>query len=166
VLATRVPRTSWVGATFLIASLGALLLSLLMGPGLAVGYGLGMGEWDRVAGQLGGQLTTCTAYFSSPLLPSRSPAFCRAGPSWPGGRGVRLLPGHSGRDAATAGLGRRHLAVLALAGASGRELQLPPAVAELVLAAALVLLGLWGHRRRDVGAGWLPAPLVKTDRAT
>ena len=42
----------------------------------------------------------------------------------------------------------------------------PPAVAELVLAAALVLLGLWGHRRRDVGAGWLPAPLVKTDHAT
>jgi hypothetical protein len=39
VLATRVPRTSWVGATFLIASLGALLLSLLMGLGLAVGYG-------------------------------------------------------------------------------------------------------------------------------
>jgi ABC-2 type transport system permease protein len=27
VLATRVPRTSWVGATFLVVSLGALLMS-------------------------------------------------------------------------------------------------------------------------------------------
>lgn len=46
-----------MGATFLVASIGALVLSLLMGIGLAIGYGLGMGEWDRVAGQLGGQLS-------------------------------------------------------------------------------------------------------------
>jgi ABC-2 type transport system permease protein len=154
VLATRVRRTSWVGATVLVAGLGALVLSLLMGLGLALGYGLGMGEWDRLAGQLGGQLS---------YLP-----------------GVLLVAAVA---VAITGL-RPHWSLLAWAGVAfvffqvmlGETLRLPdwvdgispfwhlpglpvetfdplPAVAELVLAAALVLLGLWGYRSRDVAAG-------------
>jgi len=154
VLATRVRRTSWVGATFLVASLGALLLSLLMGLGLATGYGLGMGEWDRPASHLGGQLS----YLPGVLLVA-AVAVAIAG----------LLPRWS--LLAWAGVAFVFFQVML-----GETLRLPdwvdgispfwhlpglpvetfdplPAVAELVLAAALVLLGLWGYRRRDVAAG-------------
>ena len=127
VLATRVRRTSWVGATVLVAGLGALVLSLLMGLGLAVGYGLGMGEWDQLAGQLGGQLS----YLPGVLLVA-AVAVAIAGllPRWSllawAVVAFVVLPGHARRDAAAAGLGRRDLAVLAPAGASGRDLR-PPA---------------------------------------
>jgi ABC-2 type transport system permease protein len=154
VLATRVRRTSWVGAVCLVAGLGALVLSLLMGLGLAIGYALGMGDWGRVADQLGGQLS---------YLP-----------------GVLLV---AAAAVAVAGLAPRW-SMLAWAGVAfvffqvmlGETLRLPdwidgispfwhlpelpvetfdpiPAFAEIVLAAALVLLGMWGYRRRDVAAG-------------
>jgi len=154
VLATRVRRTSWVGATFLVASLGALLLSLLMGLGLAVGYGLGTGEWDRLAGHLGGQLSYLPGVL---LIAAVAVAIAGLLPRW------SLL--------AWAGVAFVFFQVIL-----GETLRLPdwvdaispfwhlpglpvesfdplPAVAELVLAAALVLLGLWGYRRRDVAAG-------------
>jgi ABC-2 type transport system permease protein len=151
VLATQVSRTTWVAATVLIAGLGALLLSLLMGLGLAIGYGLGMGEWDRLAGQLGGQLS----YLPGVLLVT-AVAVAIAG----------LLP-------RLTMLAWAAVAFVVFQVMLGETLQLPdwvdgispfwhlpglptenfdptPAVTELVLAAALVLLGLWGYRRRDV----------------
>ena len=154
VLATRVRRTSWVGATLLVAGLGALVLSLLMGLGLAIGYGLGMGEWDRSAGHLGGQLSYLPGVL---LLAAVTVAIAGLLPRW------SLL--------AWAGV-----AVVLIQVMLSEALRLPdwvdgispfwhlpglpvetfdplPAVAELVLAAALVLLGLWGYRRRDVAAG-------------
>jgi ABC-2 type transport system permease protein len=53
VLATRVRRSSWLGATVLVAGSGALVLSVLMGLGLALGYGLTSGEWNDVASHVG-----------------------------------------------------------------------------------------------------------------
>lgn len=154
VLATRVRRTTWVGATVLVAGLGALLLSLLMGLGLALGYGLGMGRWDRLAGHLGGQLSYLPGVL---LLAAVAVAIAGLLPRW------SLL--------AWAGVAFIFFQVML-----GETLRLPdwvdgispfwhlprfpvetfdplPAVAELVLAAALVLLGLWGYQRRDVAAG-------------
>jgi ABC-2 type transport system permease protein len=154
VLATSVRRSSWVGATSLVAGLGALALSLLMGAGLAIGYGVGMGEWDRFAGQLGGQLS----YLPGVLLVA-AVAVAIAG----------LLPRWS--MLAWAGVAFVFFQVML-----GETLRLPdwidsvspfwhlpalptesfdpvPAVAELVVAAALVLVGLWGYRRRDIAAG-------------
>ena len=151
VLATQVSRTTWVAATVLIAGLGALLLSLLMGLGIAIGYGLGMGEWDRLAGQLGGQLS----YLPGVLLVT-AVAVAIAG----------LLP-------RLTMLAWAAVAFVVFQVMLSETLQLPdwvdgispfwhlpglptenfdpmPAVTELVLAAALVLLGLWGYRRRDV----------------
>jgi ABC-2 type transport system permease protein len=154
VLATRVRRSSWFAATVVVAALGALVLSVLMGLGLAVGYALGTGEWDQVAGQVGGQLS---------YLP-----------------GVLVVAAVA---VAVVGL-RPHWSLLAWGGVAfvffqvmlGETLRLPdwvdsvspfwhlpglpvqafdplPAVAELVLAGGLVALGLWGFRRRDVAAG-------------
>ena len=55
VLATPVSRTGWMAATTAVALIAAAKLTVLMGLGLAVGYGLGSGEWDQVLPQLGGQ---------------------------------------------------------------------------------------------------------------
>jgi len=152
-LATTVSRVSWVGATVVVAALGALLLSLLMGLGLAIGYGLGMGEWDRLGNQVAGQLS-----FLPAVLVTAAVAVAIAG----------LLPRWS--LLAWAGVAFVFLQVML-----GETLRLPgwidgispfthlprlpvetfhpaPAVIEVVLAAGLVLLGLWGYRRRDVGA--------------
>ena len=154
VLATRISRTTWVGATCLVAGLGALLLSLLMGLGLAVGYGMAMGEWDRLVGQLGGQLSYLPGVL---LIAAVAVAIAGLLPRW------SLL--------AWAGVAFIFFQVML-----GETLRLPdwvdaispfwhlsglpvetfnplPAVTELVLAAALVLLGLWGYRRRDLAAG-------------
>jgi len=154
VLATQVSRSSWVGATLVVAVVGALLLSLLMGLGFATGYGVGMGEWDRLAGQLGGQLSLLPA-----VLLVAAVAVAIAG----------LLPGWS--LLAWVGVAFVFFQVML-----GDTLRLPDwidgmspfwhlprlpvetfeplaAVAEIVLAAALMLLGIWGYRRRDIASG-------------
>lgn len=154
VLATPVTRTAWVGAAVLVSSLGALLLSLLMGLGLAIGYGLGMGEWDQFAGQVGGQLSYVPGVF---VVAATAVAVAGLFPRW------SLL--------AWSGVAFVFFQVML-----GETLRLPdwldgispfwhlpklpietfgplPAIAEVVLAAALVLLGLWAYRRRDVATG-------------
>lgn len=153
VLATRVRRTTWVGGTVLVTGLGAVLLMLLMGVGVGVGYGLGMGEWGSFASQLGGQLSYLPAVL---LVAAVSVAITGLLPRW------SLL--------AWAAVAFGMFQVLL-----GEALRLPgwidaispfwhlpgvpvesfdplPALIELVLAAAVVLLGLWGYRRRDVSA--------------
>lgn len=154
VLATPVRRTSWVGATLLVAGLGALALSLLMGLGLALGYGLGMGEWDRAGGQLGGQLS----YLPGVLLVA-AVAVAIAGllPRW------TLLAWAAVALVFFQAMLSETLRLPDWVDASSPFWHLPglpvedfdavPAAAELVLAAALVLLGLRGYRRRDVAAG-------------
>jgi ABC-2 type transport system permease protein len=154
VLATPVRRTSWVGATVAVAGLGVLALSLAMGLGLAVGYALGMGEWDQLASQLAAQLS-----YAPGVLLVAAVAIALPG----------LLPRWSG-------LAWAGVAFVAFQVMLGETLRLPdwvdaispfwhlpqlpvetfdpvPAAAEFALATVLVLLSLWGHRRRDITAG-------------
>ena len=151
VLATRIRRSSWLAATIAVAGLGALALSVLMGLGLAVGYALGMGEWDRLTEQVGGQLSYLPGVV---LVAAFAVAITGLWPRW------SIL--------AWAGVAFVFLQVVL-----GETLRLPdwleslspfwhlpevpvqgfdavPAVAELLLAAALVVLGRWGFQRRDV----------------
>lgn len=154
VLATAVTRTAWAGAAVVVAALGVLVLSLLMGLGLALGYAVGMGEWDQVAGQLAAQLS----YVPGVLL------VAAVAVALPG-----LVPRWSG-------LAWAAVAFVFFQVLLGEILRLPdwvdaispfwhlpqvpvesfdpvPAAVQLALAAALVLLGLWGHRRRDLTVG-------------
>jgi ABC-2 type transport system permease protein len=151
VLATRVRRGSWVGATVVVAGLGSVVVMLSMSLGLALGYGLGMGTWDQVVNHLAGQLSYLPAVL---LVAALAVAI------------MGLLPGASL-------LAWAAVAFVAFQVMLGETLRLPswidaispfwhlpglpveefrllPAVAELVLAAALVLLGLWGYQRRDL----------------
>lgn len=154
VLATRVDRISWVSTTVLVAGLGAFVLSLLMGLGLAVGYGLGMSDWNRLTSQLGGQLSYLPGVL---LVAALAVAIAGLVPRWP------LL--------AWAAVAFVFFQVML-----GETLRLPdwidalspfwhlpgfpvetfnplPGITELALAAVLVLVGLGGYRRRDVAAG-------------
>lgn len=153
ILATRVTRTSWAGATAVVTGLGTLLLSLLMSLGLATGYGLGMGEWDRVAAQVGGQL----GYLPGVLVVAAvTLALVGLRPGWAMmawgavafvffqvllGELLRLPEWIDGISPFW------HLSQLPI-----ETFDALPVVAELTLAGALVLLGLWGYRRRDVVA--------------
>jgi len=151
VLATGVSRTRWVAGTVAVAGLGCLLLVLLMVYMLALGYGLGLGEWDQVAAQVAGQL----AYLPAVLVVAGF-AVAVAG----------LLP----RQSMLAWL---LVAAVFFQTMLGETLRLPdaldaispfwhlpgipvepfdplPGLIELALAAALVGLGLWGYRRRDL----------------
>lgn len=153
VLATGVSRTVWVTATVAVTGLGALLLVMLMGFGLAVGYGLGMGEWSQVATQVAGQLT----YLPGVLVVAAF-AVAVAG----------LLPRHSM-------LAWFLVAMVFLQTMLGETLRLPdavnalspfwhlpgvpsesfnptPGLIELAFAVALVMLGLWGYRHRDLAS--------------
>jgi ABC-2 type transport system permease protein len=154
VLATPVRRTSWVGATVAVTGMGVVALSLAMGLGLAVGYALGMGEGDQFASQLAAQLS-----YAPGVLLVAAVAIALPG----------LLPRWSG-------LAWAGVAFVAFQVMLGETLRLPdwvdaispfwhlpqlpveafdpvPAAVELALATVLVLLSLWGHRRRDITAG-------------
>jgi ABC-2 type transport system permease protein len=151
VLATGVSRTSWVAATVAVAGLGALALTLLMGIGLAVGYALGMGEWDQVVTQVAGQLAylpgvlvvAAFAVAVAGLLPRRSMLawVLVAAVVFQTMLGDTLhLP-----DAVDAVSPFWHLP-----GVPAEPFDPIPGLAELLLALGLVALGLWGYRRRDL----------------
>jgi ABC-2 type transport system permease protein len=154
VLATRVTRTAWVGANVLVAAVAAALLSLLMGLGLAVGYGLAAGEWGELADHLTGQLSYLPGVL---LVAALTVAIAGVVPRW--------------SLAAWAAV-----AFVAFQMMLGETLRLPswvdalspfwhlpglpvesftflPGLTELALAMALVLVGLWGFRRRDIAVG-------------
>jgi ABC-2 type transport system permease protein len=154
VLATGVSRTRWVAATIAVAGVGSLVLTLVMGTGLALGYGIGLDQWDQVASQVGEQLS----YLPGVLVVAAS-AVALAG----------LLP----RMAVLAWI---VLALVVVQTLLGQTLGLPdavnalspfwhlpgvpqepfdpvPALVELTLAVALVALGLGGYRRRDLVTG-------------
>jgi ABC-2 type transport system permease protein len=153
VLATGNSRTSWVIGTVAVAGLGCLVLTVLMGSGLALGYGLSMGEWDQVAAQIAGQL----AYLPGVLVVA---AFAVAV--------LGLLP----RQSMLAWI---LVAAVFFQTMLGQTLRLPdamnaispfwhlpgvpsepfepiPGLVELLIAVALVLLGMWGYQRRDLAS--------------
>jgi len=154
ILATGVSRTRWVTATVAVAALGSLVLTVLMGIGLALGYGLGMGQWDQALAQIGGQLTylpavLVVAAFAAAvagLLPRRSVlawvlvAFLFFQTML--GQTLRLP------DAIDAVSPFWHLP-----GVPQEAFHALPAMVELIVAGALLMLGLWGYRRRDLASG-------------
>lgn len=128
VLATPVSRTSWMAATTAVELIAAAKLTVLMGLGLAVGYGVGSGEWDRVLPQVGGQL----AYLPRTLVALQVILGQLLG-----------LP-----DAVQAISPFWHLAAVPV-----DDFEVVPYAVLLLLAAVLVAAGLWGYRRRDAVAG-------------
>ena len=154
VLATPVSRTSWMAATTALALIAAAKLTVLMGLGLAVGYGLGSGEWDQVLPQVAGQL----AYLPGTLVVGALAValyglFPRGtGLAWAAVALIALqvilgqllgLP-----DAVQAISPFWHLAAVPV-----DDFEVVPYVSLVLLAAALVAAGLWGYRRRDAVAG-------------
>lgn len=151
VLATTVRRSSWVGATLVVATLGTTVLSVLMGLGLALGYGVGMHDWDEPPGQVVAQLS----YVPGVLLLMAIAAALTG-----------LLP----RASLLAWAPVTFVAVQALLGETLRlpdwvngispfwhlpglpvePYQVTPTLVLLTLTAALVVLTMWGYRRRDI----------------
>ena len=140
-------------ATVLVAALGALLVMVLMGLGLAVGYGLGMGDWGQVVDQMVGQLSYLPAVLVMAAL-----TLAILGP-WPRWSSITWgtvafvflqvtledtlrLPGWVDGISPFWHLPR----------APVHSFEALPVAAELALVAVLVLVGLWGYRRRDLGA--------------
>ena len=151
VLSTSVRRTSWVGATVAVAGLGVLALSLAMGLGLAIGYALGTGEWSPFASQVAAQLSYAPGVLLVAAVAVVLPGFV---PRWSGLAwaavafvGVQVMLGETLRlphwvDAISPFW---HLPKVPV-----EPFDPIPAAAELALATGLVLLSLWGHRRRDI----------------
>ena len=151
VLGTGVSRTSWVAGTVAVAALGSAVLMVLMGIGLAVGYGLGLGEWDQVLAQVGDQLAylpgvlvvAAFAVAVAGLLPRRTMlAWVLVAAVF-----VQTMLGQTLRlpDAVHAISPFWHLPAIP------QEPYDPiPSLVELLFAVALVVLGLWGYRRRDL----------------
>jgi ABC-2 type transport system permease protein len=154
VLATRVRRSSWVGATVFVAGVGSLILSVLMGFGIALGYGISIGEWDRVGAHVGGQLNYLPGVL---LVAAAAVAITSLLPRWAmlGWAAVafgffQILLGETLRlpnwlDAVSP--------FWHLPGLPVESFEPVPAVAEMLLAAVLVMFGLWCFRRRDVEIG-------------
>jgi ABC-2 type transport system permease protein len=154
VLATGVSRTAWMAATTAMAFLAVTKLTVLMGVGLAVGYGLGSGEWDHVLPQVGGQL----AYLPGTLVVG---AFAVAvfglaprasGLAWAAVAFVALqvmLGQLLGLPDAVDGISPfSHLAEVPV-----DDFAVLPSLALVLLAGALTAVGLWGYRRRDAATG-------------
>jgi ABC-2 type transport system permease protein len=151
VLATKVSRTGWVAATVAVAGLGSLVLMLLMGVGLAVGYGFGMGKSDQAVAQIGAQLTylpgvlvvAAFAVAVAGLLPRRSVL------AWVLVAAVffQTMLGETLRlpDALDAVSPFWHLP-----GVPDEPFEPTPGLVEILVSAALVVVGMWGYRRRDL----------------
>ncbi|KGN42364.1 ABC transporter permease [Knoellia aerolata] len=151
VLATRTSRTQWMGAVVVVAAVGSAVLAVLMGAGLAAGYVLGGGGADTALATVGHQLTYLPAVlvvvgFAAAVvgLAPRSPllAWALALVS-----GLQVLLGQTLRlPDALQGLSP----FWHLPGVPGSSIDPRPGAAELLLAVALVAVGLWAHRRRDL----------------
>jgi ABC-2 type transport system permease protein len=153
-LATRVRRSSWLGAVVLVAGCGALALSVLMGSGLALAYGVSTGDWDEAAAHVGSQLgylpgvllVAALAVVITAVLPRRSVL------AWAALAVVALqlllsdllgLP-----DWVDAVSPFTHLARLPV-----EPFDAEAVAVQLLLTAGLVALGVWTYSRRDVVAG-------------
>lgn len=154
VLATPVRRSTWLGAGLMVAGLGVVLLSTLMGIGLALGYGLGMDEWDRFVPQVGAQLSYVPGVL---VVAAAAAAIVALAPRWSPAAWallafifVQVMLGETlGFPPWVDGLSPfTHLAEQPV-----ESFALLPAAVELGLAAVLTLLALWGYRRRDMIIG-------------
>lgn len=151
VLATPVRRSAWLAAALVVSATGVLLQTVLMGLGLAVGYGLGMGEWDRVGEHVGGQLSFLPGVL---VVLAVTAAVVTLAPRWSSwawapvafiffqvmlGETLRL-PDWVDRISPFT-----HLPEVPV-----ESFSVLPGAFEVLLAGALVLLAFWGYRRRDI----------------
>ena len=153
-LSTGVSRTAWVSAHAAVTALGAALLATSMGLGLAVGYALGTGGWDRVAGQVAAQLSYVPAVL---LVAAAALALAGLAPRWSTAAWaatafvlLQVLLGDTLRlpDWVDALSPFEHLPQMPV-----DRFSPGPMLAELAVAGALVAAALWGYRRRPVMPG-------------
>ncbi|QVT79908.1 hypothetical protein ENKNEFLB_02298 [Nocardioides aquaticus] len=154
VLATTVGRTTWMAAVTAVALIATAVLTVLMGLGLAVGYGIASGEWTQVVGQVGGQL----AYLPGTLVVGAlTVALYGLLPAWTGLAwaavalvALQVILGQllGLPDAVLAVSPFWHLAAVPV-----DDFEVLPFVSLVVVAVGLVAAGLWGYRRRDVVSG-------------
>lgn len=153
VLATHVRRSSWLGATVAFASLGVLVLSVAMSLGLALGYAIGMGEWDRIGEHVVGQLSYLPGVL---LVAALAVAVIGVRPRWAlAAWGVVAFVALQVMLGETLRLPDRVQSVSPfwhLPGLPAEAFDPVPAIVQVGLAAVLVVVGMWGFRRRDVGA--------------
>ena len=153
VLATGVSRDRWLAATVALAALGSAALMVVMGAALGVGYGLGLGTWDPVMAHVGDQLVHLPAVLVVAafavavvgLLPRRAMlAWLLVAVVF-----VQTMLGETLRlpDAVDAVSPFWHLP-----GVPEEAFDPVPGLVELLLAAGLTALGLWGFRRRDLSS--------------
>jgi ABC-2 type transport system permease protein len=151
VLGTRTSRTQWMGSIVAVAVAGSVVVATATGTGLAVGYALAGGAAGDAAAVIGNQLTYVPAVlvvvgFAAAvvgLAPRMAPfAWALAGVS-----ALQVMLGQTLRlpDWVQAISPFWHLP-----GVPATAFDPVPGAIELVLAAALAGLGLWGHRRRDL----------------
>lgn len=154
VLATPVRRTTWVGAGLVVAGLGSLAMCALMGVGLAVGYAIGMKDWDQFGPQVGAQLSYLPGVL---VVAAVAAAILALVPRWStlawapvAFIGVQVMLGETlGLPGWVDGLSPfTHLAEQPV-----ESFAVVPAAAEIALAGFLTLVALVGYRRRDIIVG-------------
>ncbi|KGN36431.1 ABC transporter permease [Knoellia subterranea] len=151
VLATRASRTQWMGAVITVAVLGSLAITVFMGLGLAAGYALAGGDADNAMRVVGDQLTYVPALvlvvaFAAAVV-GLAPRVSLLAWALAAASGLQVLLGETLRlpDAVQAVSPFWHLP-----GVPGESFDLVPGAVELVVAALLIGVGLWAHRRRDL----------------
>ncbi|MFQ6171923.1 ABC transporter permease [Oryzobacter sp. R7] len=151
VLATRTSRTGWMGAVLTVAVGGSVALMAVMGAGLAAGYALAGGDRSDALTVVGDQVAYAPAVLVvvafAAIVVGLAPRFALLAWALAGASALQVLLGQTLRlpDAVQAVSPFWHLPAV-----PGTALDLVPGTVELLLAAALVALGLWGHRRRDL----------------
>lgn len=152
-LATGVGRTRWAMSTVGVTAVSSLLLTVLMGAGLALGWGLGGGAWrdalDVVAHQvsyLPAVLVVAAAAFVLVALVPRRTAL-----GW-GLVAVVFFVTLVGDALDLPDAVRALSPFWHLSGVPGEAFTPLPAIVETLVAAALIGLGVAGLRRRDVAA--------------
>ncbi len=150
-LATPTSRTRWMGAVVGVAVAGSVALAAVVGAGLAVGSVAAGGPSDVAGSIVGNQLTYLPAIFVvvgfAAAVVGLAPRHAALAWVLAAVSGLQVLLGQtlSLPDGVQALSPFWHLPAV-----PGASLDLVPGAVELVIAAVLVGIGLWGHRRRDL----------------
>ena len=151
VLATGASRTRWMGAVVTVAVVGSAVLTVTMGAGLAAGYALAGGDVGAALEVVGDQVTYLPAVlvvvgFAAAVV-GLAPRLSLLAWGLAVVSGTQVLLGQVLRlpDAVQGVSPFWHLP-----GVPGASVDLLPGAVEVVIAAGLVVVGLWAHRRRDL----------------